>query len=272
MNISLDIDRCKKCGKCIERMKNYCIKSDNGYPVFDEKLCNTCQKCVAICPFQAIKVNNIYAEKIDIIKPIDPNQFESFLERRRSIKKFTVNKIPYEILHKIIGAAKYSPNQNKNISVLIITDRELINEIDKQAVKSIRKLYKIMFGIKIVEWIISLIYKDIQLIKAKMEHSGLEHVVYENAQAIILVLGDKKIAVTESSSHYMLSSMMYMAEVLGIGTCLMDSLKIAFQMSKGLRRNFKIRDNVLGAMILGYSDENIINIPKGYEVKCTWNI
>ncbi|MGE5604490.1 MAG: 4Fe-4S binding protein, partial [Bacteroidota bacterium] len=37
-------------------MQGYCISSDSGYPVFDERVCNTCQKCVSICPSQAIMV------------------------------------------------------------------------------------------------------------------------------------------------------------------------------------------------------------------------
>jgi nitroreductase len=96
-----------------------------------------------------------------------------------------------------------------------------------------------------------------------MEHGRLNGVIYENAQAIILVIGNRKLAVTESSGHYMLASMMYMAEMLKIGTCLIDSIYLTFRNNKKLRKRFGISEDVLGAMIIGYSNENILKYPKG---------
>jgi Fe-S-cluster-containing hydrogenase component 2 len=140
-------------------MKGYCISEQDGYPVFSESLCNTSQKCVAICPFQAIMVDGNYAEKIVDEVSIDESEFVKFLERRRSIKTFKEKGIPKEIIEKIINAAKYSPNQNKNLSVKVINDKELIKEVDKYAVKFVKRIYKLMFGWKIAEMFISLFYR-----------------------------------------------------------------------------------------------------------------
>lgn len=216
-------------------------------------------------------VEGNYAEKIIDEVSIDEGEFVKFLERRRSIKAFKEKEIPKEIIEKIINAAKYSPNQNKNLSIKVINDKELIKEVDKYAVKFVKRIYKLMFGWKITEMFISLFYKDIRTIKAKMEHGGLNGVIHENTQAIILVIGNRKLAVTESSGHYMLASMMYMAEMLKIGTCLMDSIYLTFRNNKKLRKRFGISEDVLGAMIIGYSNENIVNIPKGYQVSYSWN-
>jgi nitroreductase len=253
-------------------MQGYCIsEEETGYPGFSEELCNTCQKCVAICPFQAITVNGKYAGKIADPVMIDETEFVKFLERRRSIKKFKDVEVSKELLEKVISAAKYAPNQNKNISIKIINDRELIKEVDQVATKMVKRLYGLMFGFKPIELLISIFYRDIRTIKAKMKHGGFKHVIYENAQAIILVTGNRKVTVTESSSHYMLASMIYMAEMLKLGTCLMDSIRLTFQMNHKIRKLFGIKEDVLGAMIIGYSDESIVNIPRGYEISNSWN-
>ncbi len=62
--ISVDKVKCKKCGICISLMEGYCITGKEGYPVFDFSICNLCKKCVAVCPYQAIMINNIHPEKI----------------------------------------------------------------------------------------------------------------------------------------------------------------------------------------------------------------
>ncbi len=267
MRISLDKDRCIKCGICIRRMDGFCIKSNEGFPEFNDRVCNTCQKCVAICPSQAIMVNGKYPERIANLKEINSDDIFSILERRRSIKKFQKKEIPKEVLEKILSVAKFAPNQNKNISIVVIKDAELIKTIDEYAVEFVKKFYKLLFGLKIFTKFISIFYKDIYVIKEKMEYRNFESVLYENTQIIIIATGNKHAPVTESSSHYLLANLMIMAEALGVGSCLMDSVLLTLKTNRELRKRLDINEDVLCAMVLGYSDENIVNIPRGYEVE-----
>lgn len=272
MMIAVDKNKCKRCGVCFNMMKGYCITQKDGFPMFDETICNTCQKCVSICPSQAITVNGSYPERIDETKQVDSEQIHSLFEKRRSTKHFKEKAIPREIIEKIVSVAKYAPNQNKNLSVQVIDEKQLINEIDKSAIAFVKTIYRIIFGFKPLELLIRLIYKDIETIKRKMEHGSFQRVIYENTQVIIIVSGNKKIAVTERSAHYMLATMMYMAESLGIGNCLMDSIYLAIRTNRKLRKRLKIEEDVFGVLVLGYSNENVKNIPRGYEVDVRWNI
>jgi nitroreductase/NAD-dependent dihydropyrimidine dehydrogenase PreA subunit len=271
MIIAVDKNKCKRCGVCINRMKGYCITEKDGFPIFDETLCNTCQKCVSICPSQAITVNGIYPEAIDETKQVDPELIYALFEKRRSTKRFKEKSIPKEIIAKIVSVAKYAPNQNKNLSVLVIDEKPLIAEINKSAIAFVKRIYRILFGFKPLESLIRLIYKDIGALKRKMEHHSFQRVIHENTQAIIIVTGNKKVPVTERSAHYMLATMMYMAESLGIGNCLMDSIYLTLKTSRKLRKRLKIAEDVFGVLVLGYSNENVKNIPRGYEVNVRWN-
>jgi len=86
--ISIEKAHCTKCGVCIRIAKGYCIDESEGYPVFDLAICNTCQKCVAVCPYRAIMVNDTYPDKIDGAAKRDHFDLLPLLERRRSTKHF----------------------------------------------------------------------------------------------------------------------------------------------------------------------------------------
>ena len=52
----------------------------------------------------------------------------------------------------------------------------------------------------------------------------------------------------------------------------MDSLKLTINSNKQIRDMIGIKkiDKVLGVLAFGYSDEKIVNIPRGYEVNLHW--
>ncbi len=272
MMIAVDKDTCTKCGVCIQMMKGYCIAEQDGFPVFDATLCNTCQKCVSICPSQAITVNGIHSDRISEMHQADPEQIYSLFEKRRSIKHYKKQPIPREVVTKIVSVAKYAPNQNKNLSVLVIDDMQRIAEIDKAAIAFVKTMHRVLFGFKPVELLCRLFYKDIGALKKKMEHNSFQRVINENTQVIIMVTGNKKVPVTERSAPYMLATMMCMAESLGIGNCLMDSIYLTLRTNRKLRKKLKIQEDVFGVLVLGYSNENVKNIPRGYEVNVRWNV
>lgn len=270
--ISVDKARCTKCGSCIRLMDGYCITEDGGYPVFDKTVCNVCQKCVSVCPSQAIMVNDLYPEKITEEQPVSADMFTKLIERRRSIKHFKNEPIAREILTKIVAVANYGPNQNKNISIVVIDDPKVISEIDQYALSFVARWYKLMFGSRITEDIIRLFYRDIHIIKKKMELDVLrrKRIVKLNTQALIILTGNKRIAVTEASAHYVMATMMNMAEILSVGNTLMDSLLLTLNGRKQLRKKLGITDDVLGVLCLGYSSERVVNIPRGYEMDVRW--
>ena len=271
MLISLDRNRCRKCGVCIDLMEGYCIERVDGYPQFDSVLCNTCQKCVAVCPHQAILVNGTGPRKIENVADPEVDAVYSMLERRRSTKRFKDKPIPREIVETIVSTAGFTPNQNKNISVHAIDDKSLIASIDRSAMKFVKSMYGILFGFRPLTIIFSWFLKDLPVIKRKMEFGNFRRVIYENAQVVILVSGKKSVPVTESSSHYVLATMMFMAETLGVNSCLMDSIYLGLRLDRAARKTLGITEDILGAMILGYSDERIMNIPQGYVVPTEWN-
>lgn len=235
MRVSLDVDRCTKCGTCVSMMAGYCISAKDGYPVLDEDLCNTCQKCVAICPSHALLVDGVRPDSVEGDNAASADELVSLFERRRSTKRFKAAPIPRELIERVVSVAKYAPNQNKNISILVIDDPLLIALVDEEALAFVRLLYRLLFAWNPLSPLIALVSRNFRTIRRKMEYDLLRRgrVVKDNAQALIVLVGDRATPTTASSALYMAGTMLYMAEALDLGTCLMDSVLLAFRPEGG---------------------------------------
>jgi len=271
--ISLDTSRCTKCGRCITLHGGYCIHDNDGLPEFDLLVCNTCQKCVAVCPSQAILVNGTYPDRIVHADPVSPDSLELLLEKRRSTKLFKAKSLSREILDRIVSVARYAPNQNKNIDIHVIDDPELLAQIDRDALAYVRRMYRLLFGFRPLTWFFGLFSRKLPVIKRKMEYDLHRRagVMKKNCQAVVVLSGDRRVPVTAHSAPYLMANMIIMAETLGIGTCLMHSIYLTIRRSRALRKRLGIRHDPLAAMVLGYSAEHVVNIPRGCEVAVSWN-
>jgi NAD-dependent dihydropyrimidine dehydrogenase PreA subunit len=267
--------KCTRCGICLSYFEGYCLGNENGIPVIDDKICNQCQKCIALCPQQAITVNHITPEKISGQNKMGYSDMVSLLSLRRSVKRFVNKQIPGDVLEKIAGSAKFAPNQNKNIDILIIDDPHIIHFIDRVALKSVRRWYRLMFTFRPVTAFISLFAGSMYVIRKKMERDLYKnkHIVKENTSTLMITTGNPGIPVTEMSAQYLLGTMILTAVSLDVGCTLMDSLKLTINHSRVIKRSLGIKkpDKALGVLALGYSNEKIVNIPRGYEINLHWN-
>jgi nitroreductase/NAD-dependent dihydropyrimidine dehydrogenase PreA subunit len=274
--ISLDVEKCNKCGVCIEQFKFYCISSKDEMPVFDYQICNQCQKCISICPHQAISLNGKNPTKITSKLNIKQEDLIELLERRRSCKKFKDILIPRETLIDIANIARYAPNQNKNIDIIVIDNKEIINKIDMLSYDFINRIYRfLILPAKKVTGFLGFKINQLDIIFKKMnlDINIRKKILKDNTQAIYLTIGNPKVSVTKESSPYLLSTMLIYTESLGIGSCLLDSIKLTSNYSKKMQKLLGIPKGlkVLGALSVGYSAEKIFNIPRGYNIKVYFN-
>ncbi len=273
--ISLDQTRCNQCGICLSYFEDYCLYKSNGFPAVDHEICNLCQKCIALCPRQAILMNNVSPIKITDQAITGYEELLSLLKLRRSTKKFTAQNIPKEIIEKIARSAEYAPNQNKNIDILIIDNPQIIESIDTYAMKSIQRWYRLMFTFKLITRFISLFSGSLHVIRKKMERDLFikKHIVKENTNVLMVTIGDPRVPVTEMSAQYLLGTMILTAVSLNIGCTLMDSIKLTINNNKKIKNMLGIakKESAFGALALGYSNEKLVNIPRGYALNLHWN-
>lgn len=273
--VTIDTSKCIHCGICLESMGGYCLHDNNGVISIDYSICSECQKCIAICPKQAFLQNGEPPVKIEKPVLLNADDLEVFLQKRRSIKRFKNQPIPPGILEKIAIVGQYAPAMNKEIEVIIVDKKEILDQIDHEALEYVKSMYNLLFKSRLVYSFIRLFAKTLPVIKRKMERDLFEkkQIIKKNTQALILLTGSTKIPVTESSAQFYLANMVFYSEAIGLGSCLMDSLKLALNSRKALKKALKIPKGhkVLGVLSLGYPDEKIVNIPRGGKIKIGWN-
>ena len=273
--VTLDPNKCNRCGLCVRRFKGYCISEEAGMPVIDYRLCNVCQKCVAICPSRAFLVNNTEPVRIEGQMALKPEDLRDLLSRRRSIKVFSTNKkLSKSTIQEVVRVAKYAPNQHKNIDAVVITSSWMLDIIDQRALQLYKRIYSILFSVAILTRLFRIFSSDLFVTKRKMEYDLFvrKQILKPETQALVVLVGNKKAVVTESSAQYLLATMIIFAESIGIGSCLMDSVKIVMNLNRKLRKEISVEGGkkVLGVLALGYSAEKIVNIPRGYELNIRW--
>ncbi len=135
--ISINKDICIGCGKCAEDCFPGDIRMRNGKPSAHGLVCMECGHCVAVCPVNAVSLNdydmNEVSELSQINSSLDPDVYLNHLRSRRSIRKFTSEALTEDEVKKIIEAGRYSPTggnrQNVSYYVSVKNISELRDEI-----------------------------------------------------------------------------------------------------------------------------------------------
>jgi nitroreductase/NAD-dependent dihydropyrimidine dehydrogenase PreA subunit len=274
--ITIDVARCDGCGICLKNLGGYCLNQDRDAVAIDYSVCKGCMKCVAVCPRQAFLVDGRLATRIVGESAISAEDFVELLRRRRSIKAFKDVAVPRTTLQDIVRAGSFAPTMNREIEAIVVDDPSLIALIDAEALRFVRRWHMLLFGFRPLTWLVSLFAATLPVIKRKIvrDLEIKKRVAKPGTRAVVLLIGDPRIPVTESSAQYYLANMILMAQILGLGSCLMDSLRLALNGSRRARKALAVprRFKFLGVLSLGQPDEKILNVPEGVGMRIGWNV
>jgi Fe-S-cluster-containing hydrogenase component 2 len=216
--VTYDNSKCMQCALCIKTCHEYCISLTDGGIEIDHHLCSTCTQCIAICPNQALSWNNIPAKKINKDMLPTKAQLREFLKARRSERHFTKKKISRELLKEIAMMGKYSPTNNYDMDVIIVDSEEIIQKLGEICLKKSKRLYKLIYKPKIMRWIGKQVSPEYEKAEVKFIESFKRKSFFSEATALIIIIGDPRIRLTELSAQYFLYNMQLYAKTLGIGS------------------------------------------------------
>lgn len=109
--IHIDKDACIGCGLCVKDCiaKNITLSDGHAEPYFD---CFLCGHCVAICPQNAITIEEY---DMDDVKPYVPEAFQlspeillSAIKYRRSIRHYTPEPVSEAAIDRLVQAGRYT--------------------------------------------------------------------------------------------------------------------------------------------------------------------
>jgi nitroreductase len=91
--------------------------------------------------------------------------------------------------------------------------------------------------------------------------------------AMVFIVGDRRVALSEVSAQYALYNMMLYAQVKGIGSCLRWTGQTIFDRSQAARGCLGLRrdEHILGMVELGYPAVTFRNKVAGRRLSLQWN-
>jgi len=159
--------------------------------------------------------------------------------------------------------------------VIVVDDDVLIDALDQTIVKFCRRLYRYAYN-PLGSFLGSAFGYSSEMAKARPKieatvQSG--HAFRSMPTAFILVVGDKKVPLSEASAQYALANMMYFAQVKGVGTCLWANGPMFVDKDQKMRQQLGICKNerIFGAMYLGLPAIRFKNKVGGKNLSMQWN-
>ena len=231
--ISIDKEKCIRCGNCVSD----CIikilrKDENGFPFLAEKYeksCLNCQHCLAVCPTGALKCNGVEAEQCEPIKPLPkPEDMQSLLRQRRSIRKYKNESLPPEILEELKKSLAWSPTGCNAHSLIfrVVETKEEMSFYREETNRMILKLVKT----GIMKWIYPAINRFLESIK-----NG-EDVIYRKAPHMIVAAVPEKAPCAEADPWIALSYFDLLLQSYGLGSCWCGFAVHAFKWNRTLKK------------------------------------
>jgi nitroreductase/NAD-dependent dihydropyrimidine dehydrogenase PreA subunit len=272
--IVADKDKCTRCGLCVKICHEHCMTLTDDAISINYELCSTCTQCIAICPQQAISWNGVPPVAYDEARLPSPEQLDELFKERRTIRFFKKDKIDRVLLEEIVGYGIYAPTNNYNLRAIVVDNEEIIEALDRILMQFVSRIYKVVFKPKIMFNLIrgmtpALQAKD----KVKMESALERGYAFHRPPAIVFVIGDKRIALSEASAQYALYNMILYAQAKGIGSCLWGAAEILLDRNKAARKRLGLgkHEHILGALGLGHPAVKFANKVQGKTLDIQWN-
>lgn len=269
--ICIHEERCTACGLCAKICHERCIelvRSPFGaVPQLDRSVCSGCTQCIAICPRQALSLNGTEPVRFDRGKLPSPDQLEELFKERRTIRRFKPKSISAETLTKIAEIGKHAPTNNYNLRLILVDDPQIMRQMDEIIMRDVRLLYTLLFRSDIIfRFLAALSPKLDPKLRVKMKYGIDQGTSMPTLPAVIaLVVGDRRVVLSEVSSHYALYTMILYAQSLGIGSRINASGLLNLDSSKKVRRQLNIgrHENILAMVEMGYPGVKFSNKVEG---------
>lgn len=234
---------CINCGRCADNCAVHALfpQEDGGYRC-GKLLCFNCGQCVAICPTGAISMPELESS-IDY-RPetfdLSPENLLNAMRFRRSIRRFTGEKLTRQELEQLLEAGRCSPTSSNNQGVqFTILDQEF---------EAVRPRIWESFGRLTKDGPRKGLYRRYE---AYLQQPDQPDTMFYGATQMIVVT-----AVNTIDGCLALANMELLAHAMGLGSLYCGFAATAIRTDESLREYFGITDErqLCGCLVLGRTD------------------
>ena len=260
-SICIDREKCKRDYLCaIECPLKIIQKDKNGFPELVEsagRSCIDCGHCAAICPHDAITLNNHFQKDYKhILSELKTSEkaVEQLIKSRRSIRHYKKDPVSKKEISHLLDIVRWSPTASnvQPVHWLVIENRETSHKITKL----------------VVEWL-----KEGGVLPGILEawESGYDCILCGAPNLLIAHAQEKNfspvIDCTIATTTFELA-----ASSLGVGTCWAGIFMMAVNTYSPLIEYLNIPNghNVFSALMFGYPKFQYHRIPTRNEANISW--
>ncbi|KHD36621.1 ferredoxin [Clostridium acetobutylicum] len=248
--ITVNHDKCVKCGICVNECPEQIIKMKENCPedICPQK-CIACGHCVAVCPKEAIdnvKTPLINQKSSKKFSKLTPAEAENFLRSRRSIRSYKKTSVPREKLMELVNIAHFAPTGGnlQSVSYIIIDDRNILNMAIELTAKELER-----------DELLSKRYAT--YIRSYLSE-GIDSIL-RGAPCLVLATADVDFPRGRENSIFSLAYMELYAPTVGLGSCWAGVFeKIALRDNSPMLKLFNVPKGkkITGAVMVGYPKYN----------------
>jgi len=276
--ITVDNDTCTECGSCVEVCHEHCMELVDGAVVIDYETCSTCTQCIAICPQQALSWDHTPPVAFDRALLPSAQQLDELFKERRTVRDFTPATIDREKLEEIVAYGAYAPTHNFNFRLILIDDEELLALIDRAILRFVGRFHRLVFGPELLGRIAKALaaahWPELVRARPKLERALEGGRAFRSMPpAIVLVVGDRRVPLSEASAQYAVYNMTLYAQVIGLGARNLVGNQMILNRSKAVRTRLQLgkHERIFGTLGLGYPAVRFSNKVRGRALPIQWN-
>ena len=237
--ISVDESRCNRCGLCRKDCPHDIWAITDLGAGTTKQDCLKCGHCVAICPQNAVSISGFEDAPEEIIHDIRPapETLLAMMKGRRSIRHFTQQDVPPELIEKIIEAGRYTPTGLNRQGVSYVVLRKDKDEYERIAVSWFRKLRPF-----------------IGIFMKHFRHLHIDDHFFFKGAPVVIVIKSEKGATGVIDGALAASAMELMARSYGLGVLYLGFFPIIARISRKLNRMLSAvsKGKVVTTLVLGY--------------------
>ena len=268
--ITIDESKCIGCGLCAKDCFTKDIEVIENKAKSKKIRCIECGHCIAVCPKNAIILENYpMSEILEYEKgrfELDENQYLKSLKYRRTIRQFSKKQVEIEKIEKVIEAGRYSPTGGNQQNVSYCVVRDDIEPLRNMAIDELNKIGNLSDEEKEklnISW-----YGDMwKQMYLDYHDQNRKDGLFFDAGTVILVLSESVQSACIAAAH--METMVY---AQGLGMLYSGFFTRAVAHSKEMKEYLKLKQGqeVFACLVIGYPSIKYQRTVPRKEAKIVW--